>query len=77
MLELRRNETQGLAWQALPGEHHHASTGAYCGDWRRQGQPGRRFLGVGLSAFGDARGGSYERGIDEDDPDPATEERSS
>ena len=25
VIELRRSETQGLAWQALPGEHHHAS----------------------------------------------------
>lgn len=60
VLELRRNETQGLAWQALPGEHHHASTGAYGGDWRRQGRPEHRFLGVGLSAFGETPGGSYE-----------------
>jgi len=59
--ELRRNETQGLAWQALPGEHHHASTGAYGGDWRRQGRPEHGFLGVGLSAFGDAPAASYER----------------
>ncbi len=43
--ELRRNETQGLAWQALPGEHHHAATGAYGGDWRRQGHPEHAFLG--------------------------------
>ena len=61
VLELRRNETQGLAWQALPGEHHHAATGAYCGDWRRQGRPEHRFLGVGLSAFGEAPAASYER----------------
>ena len=25
VIELRRSETQGLVWQALPGEHHHAS----------------------------------------------------
>ena len=56
VLELRRNETQGLAWQALPGEHHHAATGAYGGDWRRQERPEHRFLGVGLSAFGEAPG---------------------
>ncbi len=65
--ELRRNETQGLAWQALPGEHHHAATGAYGGDWRRQGHPEHAFLGVGLSAFGEARAASYER-ADVDDP---------
>jgi N,N-dimethylformamidase len=72
VLELRRNETQGLAWQALPGEHHHASTGAYCGDWRRQGRPEHRFLGVGLSAFGEAPAASYQRVV-ASDPDPATE----
>ena len=65
--ELRRNETQGLAWQALPGEHHHAATGAYGGDWRRQGHPEHAFLGVGLSAFGDAAAASYEP-VDTDDP---------
>ena len=81
VLELRRNETQGLAWQALPGEHHHAATGAYGGDWRRQERPEHRFLGVGLSAFGDAPAGSYERLTEPGDPaadvvfaglDPAT-----
>ena len=65
--ELRRNETQGLAWQALPGEHHHAATGAYGGDWRRQGHPEHAFLGVGLSAFGDHAAGSYQP-VDTDDP---------
>lgn len=64
--ELRRNETHGLAWQALPGEHHHAATGAYGGDWRRQGHPEHRFLGVGLSAFGEAPAASYERPASED-----------
>ena len=68
VLELRRNETQGLAWQALPGEHHHAATGAYGGDWRRQERPEHRFLGVGLSAFGEAPAASYERVVDRDDP---------
>ena len=71
VLELRRNETQGLAWQALPGEHHHAATGAYGGDWRRQGRPEHRFLGVGLSAFGEAPAASYERVAS--DADPAAE----
>ncbi len=52
MIELRRTETQGLVWQALPGEHHHAS-GGYGGDWRRRGRPEHRMLGVGLRAWGD------------------------
>ncbi|HEX2388249.1 MAG TPA: N,N-dimethylformamidase beta subunit family domain-containing protein [Solirubrobacterales bacterium] len=72
VLELRRNETQGLAWQALPGEHHHAATGAYGGDWRRQGRPEHRFLGVGLSAFGDAPASSYQR-VGAGEADPAAE----
>jgi len=61
VLEVRRTETLGLVWQALPGEHHHASTGAYGGDWRRQGHPEHRFLGVGLSAFGSGGATSYRR----------------
>ncbi len=58
VIELRRSETQGLAWQALPGEHHHAS-GAYGGDWRRRGRPEHRTLGVGLCGFGDGAASSY------------------
>ena len=66
VLEVRRTETNGLVWQALPGEHHHASTGAYGGDWRRQGHPEHRFLGVGLSAFGSGEAASYLRAGDVD-----------
>lgn len=69
VLELRRSETQGLAWQALPGEHHHAS-GAYGGDWRRRGRPEHRTLGVGLCGFGDAPAVGYRR-IDPAPGDPA------
>ena len=61
VLELRRNETQGLAWQALPGEHHHAATGDFGGDWRRHGRPEHRLLGVGLAAFGDGAAVAYSR----------------
>jgi N,N-dimethylformamidase len=61
VLELRRDDTQGLAWQALPGEHHHAATGANGGDWRRRGRPEHRLLGVGLAAFGNAPAVDYER----------------
>ncbi len=68
VIELRRNDTQGLAWQALPGEHHHASTGAYGGDWRRHDRPEHRLLGVGLAAFGDGPAGDYERVLTADDP---------
>ena len=60
VIELRRCETQGLMWQAPPGEHHHAS-GEYGGDWRRRGRPEHRTLGVGLRAFGDAPAVAYAR----------------
>ena len=68
VLELRRTETQGLAWQALPGEHHHAASGDFGGDWRRRDRPEHRFLGVGLSAFGVSTGASYERVAEPGDP---------
>ncbi len=61
VIELRRNDTQGLAWQALAGEHHHAATGAFGGDWRRHGRPEQRLLGVGLAAFGDGPAIDYVR----------------
>ena len=60
VIELRRCETQGLMWQAPPGEHHHAG-GEYGGDWRRRGRPEHRTLGVGLRAFGDAPAAAYAR----------------
>lgn len=65
VVELRRTETQGLAWQAGPGEHHHAS-GEYGGDWRRRGRPEHRTLGVGLCGFGYRGASSYERGASDD-----------
>jgi N,N-dimethylformamidase len=64
--EMRRDDTQGLAWQALPGEHHHSFTGGFGGDWRRQERPEHLFLGVGLSAFGESSAASYERPVAED-----------
>ena len=66
VIELRRCETQGLMWQALPGEHHHAS-GEYGGDWRRRARPEHRTLGVGLRAFGDGAATGYAR-AETDDP---------
>lgn len=66
VIELRRCETQGLMWQALPGEHHHAA-GEHGGDWRRRGRPEHRTLGVGLRAFGDGPATAY-RPSDSGDP---------
>jgi N,N-dimethylformamidase len=66
VIEMRRTETD-LAWQALPGEHHHAS-GAYGGDWRRRGRPEHRMLGVGLRAWGEGPAVAYERPDGPEDP---------
>ncbi len=52
-------------WQALPGEHHHAS-GEYGGDWRRRARPEHRTLGVGLRAFGDGAATGYARAATDD-----------
>jgi N,N-dimethylformamidase len=68
VIELRRNDTQGLVWQALAGEHHHASTGTFGGDWRRHGRPEHALLGVGLAAFGAGTGADYERVAPPGDP---------
>jgi N,N-dimethylformamidase len=65
VIELRRTETNGLVWQAEPGEHHHAS-GEYGGDWRRRRRPEHRTLGVGLCGFGPGPATSYLRPADED-----------
>ena len=67
VLEVRRNDTQALCWQADAGEHHHAATGLFGGDWRRHGRPERALLGVALSGFGDAPAAAYERRIDPGD----------
>jgi N,N-dimethylformamidase len=67
VIELRRTETQGLVWQALPGEHHLA-TGGLGADWRRRGRPEHRTLGVGLRAWGEGPAVSYIRPTGDEDP---------
>jgi N,N-dimethylformamidase len=67
VIELRRTETQGLVWQALPGEHH-LTTGDFGGDWRRRGRPEHRTLGVGLRAWGEGPATAYARPADDEDP---------
>jgi N,N-dimethylformamidase len=67
VIEIRRTETQGLIWQALPGEHHHAE-GGFGGDWRRRGRPEHRMLGVGLRAWGEGPAVGYVRPDGPEDP---------
>ena len=68
VIEVRRNDTQALCWQADAGEHHHAATGLFGGDWRRHGRPERALLGVALHGFGDAPATAYERRVEPGDP---------
>ena len=63
VIEVRRNDTQALCWQADAGEHHHAATGLFGGDWRRHGRPERALLGVALSGFGDGPAAAYGRRV--------------
>jgi N,N-dimethylformamidase len=67
VIEMRRTDTQGLAWEALPGEHHHAS-GDFGGDWRRRDRPEHRMLGVGLRAWGEGPAVGYQRPDGIEDP---------
>ena len=68
VIEVRRNDTQALCWQADAGEHHHAATGLFGGDWRRHGRPERALLGVGLVGFGAGSAAAYERTVEPGDP---------
>jgi N,N-dimethylformamidase len=61
LMELRRTETNGLIWQAPPGEHHHSTTGEFGGPWNRRGFPEHRLTGVGISAVGNTTGRPYRR----------------
>ncbi|MCU1491561.1 MAG: subunit beta of N,N-dimethylformamidase [Acidimicrobiaceae bacterium] len=52
LIEVRRGNAGGRAWESDPGETHHATTGEQGGLWRHRGRPPNRLLGVGFSAQG-------------------------
>lgn len=56
------------AWQAEPGEYHHATTGELGGLWRNRGRAPQRTVGVGFTAQGFDAALPYHRQPDSHDP---------
>ena len=52
VIEIRRGNSGGRAWESEPGECYHSTTGEPGGLWRHRGRPPNRLLGVGFSAQG-------------------------
>lgn len=67
VMELRRGENGSRAWQARPGEQHHALTGERGGLWANLGRASNRIFGVGFSAQGFDNAGWYRRMSDSHD----------
>jgi len=66
-VEVRRNHgTQ--AWEGMPGEHHHATTGEMGGLWRFRGRPPQALVGVGFTAQGFDKNAPYYRAPGSFDP---------
>jgi N,N-dimethylformamidase beta subunit-like, C-terminal len=68
IIELRRAGYRGLAWDALPGESHHAFTGEAGGLWRHLGRPPNRLVGIGFVALAGDTSTHYRRQCGADDP---------
>ncbi|HEY4545117.1 MAG TPA: N,N-dimethylformamidase beta subunit family domain-containing protein [Pedomonas sp.] len=49
------------AWDALPGERHHSTTGELGGLWRNRGRPPQKLVGVGFTAQGMDINAAYRR----------------
>ena len=61
VIEIRRAEGGIRAWEAEPGEYHHAFDGGLGGLWRRNRRPPQRLVGVGFSGQGLFEGTHYRR----------------
>jgi N,N-dimethylformamidase len=61
VIEIRRAEGGIRAWEAEPGEYHHAFDGQLGGLWRRNRRPPQRLVGVGFSGQGLFEGTHYRR----------------
>ncbi|MGH8200926.1 MAG: N,N-dimethylformamidase beta subunit family domain-containing protein [Steroidobacteraceae bacterium] len=61
MIELRRTEGRGRAWDSPPGEYYHSFTGEYGGLWRNLDRAPNRLLGVGFVALGGEAGSFYRK----------------
>jgi N,N-dimethylformamidase len=61
VIELRRGMNGTRAWENLPGESHHSTTGELGGLWRLRGQSPQRLVGVGFAAQGWGGASGYVR----------------
>jgi N,N-dimethylformamidase beta subunit-like protein/concanavalin A-like lectin/glucanase superfamily protein len=68
VIELRRGTTGTRAWESLPGEQYHSTTGELGGLWRLRGQAPQRLVGIGFAAQGWGGAAGYSRLADSYDP---------
>jgi N,N-dimethylformamidase beta subunit-like protein/concanavalin A-like lectin/glucanase superfamily protein len=68
VIEIRRGVSGTRAWESMPGESHHSTTGEPGGLWRLRGQAPQRLVGVGFAAQGWGGASGYVREPDSLDP---------
>jgi N,N-dimethylformamidase len=68
IIEVRKGEGGSRAWQALPGEYFHSTTGERGGLWRNRARPPQKLVGVGFAAQGFDSSSYYRRMPDSHDP---------
>jgi N,N-dimethylformamidase len=61
LIELRRGVSGTRAWESLPGENYHSTTGELGGLWRLRGWSPQRLVGVGFAAQGWGGAAGYTR----------------
>lgn len=61
VIELRRGTTGTRAWESMPGEEYHSTSGELGGLWRRRGLAPQRTVGVGFAAQGWGGASGYVR----------------
>lgn len=61
LVEVRKAEGGSRAWQALPGEYYHSTTGERGGIWRNRARAPQKLVGVGFAAQGFDRSSYYRR----------------
>jgi N,N-dimethylformamidase len=61
IIELRRGTAGTRAWESLPGEGYHSTTGEPGGLWRLRGWAPQRLVGVGFAAQGWGGAAGYSR----------------
>lgn len=71
VIEVRRGQSGSRAWESLPGECHHSTTGELGGLWRHRGRAPQSLVGVGFAAMGWDRSSCYTRTKESYDPEVA------